>query len=244
MKKIYLVVILLITFTIVGCSFNSATDKTEETKDGMTEEEFNNSGQAKAILDETDLWPIYDNFEVGFSFKYPANVNWLEKNKDETQLYVDVTLKDIGVTDIPMQLSAEDEMKTIEDLTAGEFGAVAGFSFAPSEKVKTVGFLFAQDYLVLARFEVCSVTLERKLTFYFKNKQITITLYGPVKTLKETMPEYFTVNADNCGEETIWDFDKQAELYNTLLAGEGSEEIQAWFDIFDDISETIIFAHR
>jgi hypothetical protein len=30
----------------------------------MTEEEFNNSGQAKAIENETDLWQVYENKEV------------------------------------------------------------------------------------------------------------------------------------------------------------------------------------
>ena len=82
------------------------------------------------------------------------------------------------------------------------------------------------------------------MLFYFNNKEITITLYGPVDKLKTTMPEYFTVDEANCGMDTIWDFDKQNDFYEALANGKGSKEIQEWFDLFDQISETIIFVHR
>jgi len=211
------------------------------------EKEFNESGRTKAIEKETDLWQIYDNPEVGISLNYPMGITLLkenEYNKNKEETYIKIRLKDIGEKEEPMDLSPEDEMKNIETLHSGKFGIGRGFSLENSEKVKTVGFLFAQDFMTLTRFEICNVTLERSLIFYFNNKEITITLYGPIDTLKETMPEYFTVNEENCAEEKIWDFEKQTNFYEELSNGNGSSKIQEWFDLFDQISETIIFAHR
>ena len=189
----------------------------------------------------------YDNPAVGFSFDYPKKFHFLKDGNyasDPNQTYLHVELKNIGEKTDPMDFNIEDAMKNIQALNAGKFGLEYGFVFQPSKQVKSVGFLFAQDFLVLARFEICSVVLERKLLFYFNNKQIVITLHAHIKKLKETMPKYFTVNKGNCGDELIWDFDKQEEFYHQLLAGSASPEIQTWFDAFDQITESIIFAHR
>ena len=189
----------------------------------------------------------YDNPDIGFSFEYPGDIQFLKTGtypNDPSQTYLHVELKNIGEKTDPMDFNMEDAMKNIESLSAGKFGLEYDFAFQPSKKVKSVGFLFAQDFLVLGRFEICSVVLERKLLFYFNNKQIVITLHAPVEKLKTSMSEYFIVNNENCGDELIWNFDKQEEFYNRLLAGTASSEIQKWFDAFDQISESIIFAHR
>jgi hypothetical protein len=258
-KKILLLTIL--SLFLGGCSLNTPikteqTSSKQEIKENVTipqkeispeEKEFNESGRAKAIEKETDLWQIYDSPELGFSFNYPMHVKLLkdnEYNEDKGETYIKIRPKDIGTKEWPTDLSLEDEKKNIKTLHRGEFGINRGFSLENSEKVKTVGFLFAQDFMTLARFEVCNVTLERSLIFYFNNKEITITLYGPIDTLKETMSEYFTINEENCFEEKIWDFEKQNDFYEKLVNGNGSSEIQEWFNLFDQISETIIFAHR
>ncbi len=189
----------------------------------------------------------YDNPEIGFSFEYSSDIHLLKEGSyasDPNQSYLHVELKNIGEKIDPMDFDKEDAIKNIESLSAGKFGLEYDFAFQPSKQVRSVGFLFAQDFLVLARFEICSVVLERKLLFYFNNKQIVITLNAPVKKLKESMAEYFTINEENCGDEQIWDFEKQEEFYNRLLAGSASTEIQKWFNAFEQISESIIFSHR
>lgn len=220
MKKILVAFLLLSVTILFGCSAN------------QKEQDFNESGRAKAVEDVTDLWQIYDNPEVGISFKYPIGMD------------VNVEIEDIGMGEGPMRLTEEEEMETIEALHSGEFGMNADFVLDSSKKVKSVGFLFAQDYMVLSRFEVCNVTLERSLLFYFNNKEITITSNEDVSMLRETMPEYFTFDEENCGEEMIWNYEKQDAFYKTLESSNGSEEIQYWFNTFDEISETVIFAHR
>ncbi len=273
MKKTLLIILLIIVVLVVGeylLNFNNdgknqlfqnsetqnetgkvaiedETSEEEINNEKMSEEEFNESGRAKAIEGETDLWQLYENFEVGVSLKYPSDIVLLEENEyneNPKQVYIKVETKDMGEKVTPLDFSKEDEMKNVEALTNGEFGLESNFVFVPSKNVKSVGFLYAQDFMVLSRFEVCDVTLERKLLFYFNNQQIIITLYASINELKETMPDYFVINEENCGEEKIWNFEKQDEFYAKLESGNCSAEIQKWFDDFDQISETVIFAHR
>lgn len=205
------------------------------------EAEFNASGRAKAIEKESDLWNLFENEEVGFSFQYPGDVTVIEgmETPNPDQLSLLVTLKEIGKVDEPGDLDKAESQKNIEALNAGEFGTVSDFALESSQKTTSVGFLFAQDYLVLSRFEVCNVTLERKLSFYFNNQFITLAFKGPAGKLIETMPDYFVEDAENCGNEKVWDFDKQDAFYQTLVEGNGAPEIQDWFQRFDQIAETI-----
>jgi len=210
--------------------------------DQMQEEKNESSTN---IEDENGPWNLLNNPEVGFYLQYPSDVILLsgdEYKQDQEKTYLKVDLKPIGEKINPMDLGPEAEVKNIEALSNGEFGLESDWPLVLSEKVKSVGFLFAQDFMVLGRFEVCDVTLERKLLFYFNNNQITITLFGPVDKLRETMSEYFTNNPENCQEEKIWDFDKQDAFYQTLVNGNGSEEIQKFYDLFDQMAETIVFA--
>lgn len=204
------------------------------------------SGQLKYIEDENGNWKIYNNPQIGFSIQYPSDTIVLTESqkKDPTKQSIKIRLKDMGVKEIPLDLTPEEEIQNVQSLTSGKFGINHDFPFPLSKKVESVGFLFAQDFLTLSRFEVCDVTLERKLVFYFNNKEITITSYAPTTTLKETMPEYFTVDEKNCGKEKMWNHQKQNEFYKKLESGNGSEEIQIWFDDFDQIIETVIFTHK
>jgi len=78
-----------------------------------------------------------------------------------------------------------------------------------------------------------------RLYFFNDDNQILISLSGPEDMIVETMPDYFTTDPANCGEQKIWDFEKQAQFYNDLAAGSGSVVAQEWFDTFDKIVKTI-----
>ena len=235
MKKTYSLILLLIVILIIFSGYKLLSKEKESNQNEQTTES------------ETSSLKTYNNPEVGFSFQYPSEMIFLNEdqyNRDPEKTYLKVDLKKIGEQEKPMDLDKEEEMNNIEVLNRGEFGITPDFSLPSSQKVKSVGFLFAQDYLVLSRFEICNVTLERKLLFYFNNQQITITSFAPLNKLKETMSEYFTINNENCGQEKIWDFEKQDQFYNKLTNQNGSPEIQKWFNDFDQLSEAIIFAHR
>lgn len=219
----------------------------EENENTMTEEEFNDSWSAKAIENETDLWNFFDDENIGLSLNYPLGSELLSEDQYPTDLnetYFKVSLKEIWDQENPSDFSKEDQEKNIEELSAWKFWVQNWFSLPESEKVKTVWFLFAQDYITLSRFEVCDVTLERELVFYYNNKEVKVTSFAPVNKLKELMPEYFITDKDNCPDDVMWDFEKQKDFYKTLNEGNAPEEIQNWFDDFDKMSETIIFDNK
>ena len=58
------------------------------------------------------------------------------------------------------------------------------------------------------------------------------------------IPEYFYIDEPNCAQEKIWNLKKQDEFYQKLEDGQAPLEIQQWYDDFEKISESVIFAHR
>lgn len=250
MKKIFIVTILFVFLS--SCNTQDKQDNLQlgnqntqilNNSGSQQEEDFNNSWRAKAIEKETDLWSLYNNPEVWISFNYPNDVTMLDNNtkKDDSKTYVQVDISDMQQWEWPMRLSNEDEMKNVEALASWKFWIEQDFPLTISEKVKSVGSLFAQDFIVLSRFDICSVTLERKLLFYFNNKQITITLYWPISKLDK---DYLTTNKDNCWDQMIWDTQKQEKLYTSLVDWKANLDIQKWYDYFDKISDTIVFSHK
>lgn len=256
MKNPYVFSIVLVSATVFlgGCNSQSTNTDTKITPSitpviTISEEEkaFNESGQAKAIEDETDMWKVYEDKEAGISFSYPLDVKLIDSTvniPDPKEKYIGIRTREIGKVENPMDFSKEDDLKNIEALAQGEYGLNFDFALEPSKKVASVGFLFAQDYVVLSRIEVCNVTLERSLLFYHNNKQIIITSVAPIDTLKSTMPEYFALNKENCGEEKVWDLAKQEAFYQTLENQKGSPEIQSWYNQFGQIIEKIMITNK
>src|SRR3989339_381452 len=229
-KKV--LILLCVFFILSGCSLsivnknhNYSTDKQEqrvnEDIDPM-EKEFNESGRAKAIEKEEDLWQFYENIFSLFSLKYPHSVSLNGKNED-LSLQLIITSKKI---------------ETLEDT---EYGQDVDWPFGASKKIRKIKNKNAQEFMVLNRFEVCDVNFGRKLYFFNNNYQVVITLKIDPKIIKNSMPNYFTTNKEDCGEELVWDLEKQEDFYNTLKSGQGSPEAQNWFNTFDRIIETIEF---
>ena len=228
MKKI-----LFILFTIsflTACNINVTINETPEIS---PEEEFNNSGRAKAIEDETDLWQLYSDEGGLITMKYPHNI---ELGKD---LLVAIDEIDTLEEELPMGYGKLAALENQEALTNGNYGSDVDWPLEASKKVRKIGEINAQDFMVLSRFEICDTTFERKTLFYYNGHQIEIILKGPADEIKESMPEYFSKNEENCGEMIIWNFDKQEDFYKTLKKGKGSEVTQEWFDLFDKIVNTI-----
>lgn len=192
------------------------------------------SGTAKAIEDPKDLWNLYEGSSFDFSFKYPHNVS-IEDGYD-----IKMSVKETKLSDIDMPGFKEAEAKSDSaSLKQGVFGEGYDWSLSDSEKIRNIGEVNAQDYVVFSRFEVCDVVFERVLVFYFDEYQIEIKLSAEENRVVESMPEYFTKDKDNCGDDLIWDFEKQGEFYQSLVKGEGSQYAQEWFTSFDEIVKTI-----
>jgi len=201
------------------------------------EQAFNQSGRAKAIETATDLWQFYDDSEAGFNLKYPHNVSL----KADADFQLTVEVKPIAHLANTMGFTEETALKNQAALAKGKFGEEVDWPLRDSEQVVNLGNFNAQDFLVLARFDVCDVSFQRKLVLYPNDYQVVISLTAPREKLVLENYGYFTTNPENCGEQKIWDFDKQDDFYEELAAGRGSKTTQEWFDTFDAIVSTIEF---
>jgi hypothetical protein len=206
-----------------------------------SEEEFNVSGRAKAYGEDVDTWQEYSDDESGLTFKYPQNVllTTVPYKKDGFRLVVEST--DVSdITEGTLGFDKETVLKNKKALAGGSYGSGVDMALSTSKILRKVGNIYAQDFIVLGRFEVCDVTFERKLYFFNGEKQIMITLYGPENIIMSQLSEYFTKDAQNCFEETIWDFTKQDDFYTVLKNKKAGGAAQEWFDVFDRIIDSIV----
>jgi hypothetical protein len=235
-KVVSLIVISLLVLS--GCIFNK--DNNTEITD-TAEEDFNSSGQAKAIEDETDLWQYLENEDAGFSLKYPHDII-LDGNPDD--LYVlTVEVAPIDSLDGTMGYNKGTAVKNVAFLKNNQYGEQVDFPLRSSKKIRDLDKYTAQEFTVLSRFEICSVTFEKKLYFFSAGNQVIVTLKGNEKTFKNDLSSYLTTNQENCSDAMIWDMDnkKMDEFYTDLEKGVLSEPVQRWHNAFDSIVKTIEF---
>lgn len=206
-----LLVIFFIVVIVGIAVFVIVSPKDEITKE---EQEFNDSGQAKAILDETDLWMFYDGDDFGI--KYPHDVTF-NPNRG-AGLYI-----------------------MTHDTTLDQPSPLPKFEVKGTEKVFNIDGIEVETFMTLGRFEVCDVQLERELNFMRGDESVIVMLRGDVDVLKSEHPEFFRTDQGNCGNQLMWDYDKQLGFFNLLKNGNGGTETQAWFDTFDAIIGTLEF---
>lgn len=183
----------------------------------------------------TDDWKTYTNTDIGLSLKYPNTILFNEETKGATKtaLLVDVEKLSSIPEDLPMLMGRNDAMKDKARLTKGE-----------GEDLVKIGSLYAQSEVVLGRFEICSLLLVRKVTFYPGDYRVIITLVGAKEPILASMPEFFTVDEKNCGTQTMWNRDKMALFDTTLSKKQGKGAAQEWYDMFDEILKTVTLESR
>ena len=229
---IVLVVVLLASY---GFSFLDKKDISIEEEKIFQEVQPNQ--EVKPNVEDVSL---HEDTENTFSLNYPNSVSLRESfdyPNEELALQIKITEMD-KIEDL-MGYDQESSLANEISLAKGEYGNNADFPLGISKKVKNLGKLNAQEFMVLSRFEVCDVTFERKLMFFKEGKRFLITLKGPRSEIIASMPEFFEKNEANCGEALIWNFEKQEDFYKKLEVGEGSEIAQKWFDAFDIIVDSI-----
>lgn len=199
----------------------------------------------RTTMKPDSTWLTYTNAEAGFMLKYPPTVD-LNVEKDGSGKPV-LTISVERVLDIPEEYPLGMDRKTaLADKEALEKG-----------KAQTIGDFASSDALiplsgkgitlnsrmnsVLSRFEICSVIFSRNLTFYPGEYRVRISLDGHNKSITESMPEFFSLDSKNCGEQTMWvrTADKMGQFLPTLAKGEGKGAGQEWYDTFDGIIQTI-----
>lgn len=204
------------------------------------EQEFNDSGRAKAIEDETDLWTLYyDNNYTGLSIKYPYEIGFGWGADMPINLIVEIS--PIESLEGTMGYNEETALENRTALLDGDYGRDVDFPVDESKRVVQVGDLYAQDFVVLSRFEVCSVMFERKLYFFKDNHQVVLTLTGPREEIMDSITGYLIEHPDNCMGDERWTEVGQGLFVEDLVRGAGSDVAQDWYDLFDRIVGTIEF---
>jgi len=238
-KILFFPAILVILLAIIGyAAYQASREKEVENKLSDEEMEFNQSGRAKAIEDETDLWNYYEDAVAGFSIKYPHNVSFDEAG--DSLFHLSIESQAVDLLEGTMGFDKETALKNVESLKQSEFGESVDWPLEESRKVRKISDENAQEFMVLSRFEVCDVVFERKLYFFQNNHQVIITLTGPRDEIINSVPEYFELNPENCGAEKIWNFENQKLFFQKLESNTASAIAQNWFNLFDKIVATII----
>ena len=178
---------------------------------------------------DTSSWLTYRDTAAGLSFKYPQSVILNDQADDETKLALTVAaekLSDIP-EDLPSLMGRNDALKLKAELAAGGAGVI------------DLGPLNGQTSTTLAQFEVCSVMFVRKLIFFPGQYRVMLIMTAPVDKVQAAMPEFFEVDAANCGTQTIWNFDRQDDFETALQNNQGQGIAQEWYDTFNTLLSTI-----
>jgi len=155
------------------------------------------------------------------------------------RLIVDIT----RVADLPQQgpmgFNRRDAEKERSALEAGSFGQFTMPAVRESGKVITVGSLKVKTFVTLARFEVCSVTFDRVARFYHAGMMVTMTLAADPDRLIADNPDYFAVDARNCGKSRVWKRSGKKSgadrFYSDLVAEKVSRAALNWFYAFQPV---------
>jgi len=230
MKNLGLLVLVLVVLGLLGWYLPKLPVK-------LPQFEPNKNTPEKTTKPETDLWQVYEDQSVGFSFKYPPTVVLENGEKGNLALTVESIL--IDELDYP-GFDKTEVLNDVQLLISGQPGTnYSDWALDLSEKIRNLGKINAQEFMVLSRFEVCSVVFERKLLFYHNNYRVIITLKETKSNIVDNLPQYFETNEENCGTNVIWNFDKQEQFYRDLVVGKSFFTAQEWFDTFDKIINTI-----
>lgn len=193
-------------------------------------------------LPERAAWSVYSDPALGLTFSYPNSVTLIDdpyEASNQLRLTVEAMAVDQMEEHGPLGFDKATVRANQAALARGAYGQAVDMPLPASQKVRPLGAAHAQDFLVLGRFEVCDVTLERKLYLATDEWQIVITLFGPVQDMMQGSAGYFTVDPANCGEELIWRHALQKEFYEELISGTAAPAVQEWFDTFDKIADTV-----
>lgn len=239
-KQFYLIIILLaaliLSVIIFGFIFYQSQNKVatslpDSELAATTPTNTQNIPSPATTAIDTSNWQTYNNPEVGFSFKYPASVE-LETtdtipNPNKLLLSVNAEkLSDIP-EELPMFMGRNDALAEKDRLAKGE-----------GEGLIKIGSIYGQTTTTLSQFEVCSVMFYKKLTFYYGDYRIMVSLSAPKDLVIKQMPNFFKLDPNNCGENKMWDRDQNFDFNKTLQQQLGTGIAQEWYNTFEAIGKT------
>lgn len=248
MKKIILVSLILI---ISGCSTGKTNDQNEQkTEKKISVEQIKKElvslgsilkkgGEKEEREDKVPgNWNIYRN-ELGFSLKYPQEVEINTNNKEKNRLVIKIVdLDTLNAT----STEGEDWEKLANDIKKGEEGDNWGLVLENSREIAKIGENYVRKGVIFSNDESCDVVFEKDVIFALDRKLVTISLLGKNDAIIKENIEYFRDNVETCPDNKVWRFERQSEFYQKLKENELAGSAKVWFDLFDEIIETLEIA--
>jgi len=242
MKKFIFLTILLISLVLTGCVLKNDGVNEDEGRPVASDEQEEEVVDTEEDTEEDPIasWETYTDSNANFSLKYSSDIK-LNPGEPPLELSLYITVEEVNSLpdEYPLNYGRLSALEDISALGRGEYGIDCDFAFDESKEVIKIGDKYAKSFVVFGRFEVCSVTFERKAIFYNDGYRVILTLSGAKNEIKEGMSQYFKYDESNCGKFEIWDFDKQDDFYNDLVNKDASSAAQNWYEFFDSIIETI-----
>lgn len=213
--------------------------------EGSAEEEVATEGASADSdmkgMDYNTNWNYFEDREAGISLQYPQIVSM---DDSDSLFKLRVEIENIDNLEGTMGFDAETAKKNLQFLSNAQYGEDVDFPLEASKNIRSIKGINAQDFVVLSRFEICSTIFERKLYLFNNDNQIVITVSASGRDIITDAPEYFEMNEANCGDDKIWNFDKQEQFYVDLVQGKELGLALEWFNTFDKIINTIFLIEK
>ena len=245
MKKIILASLILV---ISGCSTGKVNDQNKTNSDKRISVEQVKKGiiSLGSIFKKGDEgaqkeekvagnWDTHTS-ELGFTLKYPQEVEFYPSNKEKSLLVVKVLdLDTLSAT----STIGEGWEKLANDIEKGEAGENWGVVLENSRKISKIGDTYVRKGVVFSSDESCDVIFEKEVIFAIGRKLVTISLLGNKDAIIKENIDYFRDNIEICPDNKVWRFERQSEFYQKLEQNELSGSTKIWFDLFDEIIDTL-----
>jgi len=259
-STVLIILILLFSSSIFSCQKpknlkNTVAEVDKTDKDNATADTAGNIKKGEKYKESKTVeenYLRYYNHEADFYLEYPSDTVVFTTNPYEKipagklLLYVKTEKIDDADSKKTLGYDSETAIKDEKELAEGDFGEEIDMPFEPSKKVIKIGNIFAKEFIVFSRFDVCDVVFERILIFYNKGYRITIGVCAEKDEIIKQNPSFFTYDAENCSENLlVWKSSSQGasgqiKFYESLLSKSLKNDASTWYGIFDEIKERII----
>lgn len=191
--------------------------------------------------DPTANWKTYTNTDVGFTFKYPPDVVFTQKqDANNLQIYTSSTKISSLTNDYPgtnKTYVENDQPKLLK----GEYGLDVGMGKNYLSKIINVEGVYIKNYISLTGLDCLEIHFNRSLYFYKNGYVVSIILIGPKDNIISENPQYFSIDKDCDPNTKTWVYEKINAFIQNLDMGNTSGSLKDWYLTFDQILSTFKF---
>ncbi len=189
----------------------------------------------------------YTHPTLGLSFQHDPLIPVVDSTAPSTSAsYLRIFTKDLSnYQDEPNGYDLETALLDKKALDNNSLSNVTiDWPATPSTLTHLNNNTYAQEFMVLSRLDVCDVTLERRLIFYYKNHQIILVYQGDPQWLSQDNT-YLITDPNNCGDSKVWDFENNTAqtFISDLKNNQASPAIQSWYNQLTQILTTVTFSN-